>query len=254
MSIKKFFLLCLCSIMAISCSTKEEIVYFDNAESLEGIENLLEYEPVIEENDVLRINVSSMNEEVVSPFQMNLGGQTSGGGGQNLSLTGYLVDVDGNIQFPILGKIPVAGKTRMEIETMLQTKIREYVTDAVVSVRIMNFRVTVLGEVRSPGRKDITDGRVSIPELIAMSGDITYNGKRENILVIREIEGVKQIGRVDMTSADVFKNPFYYLKQNDVVYVEPTYKQVKSAGFITSYTGVLSLFTSALSLYLLFSR
>lgn len=252
---RKFPLYLLLTIFVCSCSTRKEIVYFQGAEELEGMENPLDYEPVIEQNDVLRINVSSMNEEVVAPFQMNTGGQQGGGGGggQNLSLTGYLVDTDGNINFPVLGEVDVANKTRSEVQDLIQDQVRDYVTDAVVDVRIVNFRVTVLGETGA-GRVEVTDGRITVPEALAMSGDITYDGKRDNILVIREADGIKSVGRVDMTQADIFTNPYYYLKQNDIVYVEPTYRRVKSAGIITSYTGIFSLITSAISLYFIFTR
>lgn len=248
---KKYLFLIISTLTLFSCATRKEIVYFQDAESLEGMQNLLNYEPVIQPNDVLRIQVSSRNEEVVAPFQMNTGGQQSGGGGQNMSLTGYLVDPEGFIQFPVLGRIEVAGEKRTALEQDLQTRLRSYVTDAVVSIRIANFSITVLGEVGHPGRVKVQDGRITVPELLAESGDVAYTGKRRNILVIREEDGVKKVGRVDMTDTDLFSNPFYYLKQNDIVYVEPTYKKVKSAGFFTSYTGIISLGTTIISLYLL---
>jgi len=242
------------SIIVSSCATKDDVVYFHNSQSLEGKENLLDYEPKIEANDVLRINVSSssVNEEIVAPFQMNQqGGQSGGGGGQNLSLTGYLVSPQGTINFPVLGTVEVEGLTRTSIQEKLQKQIAEYVRDPVVDVRIVNFNVTVLGEVGAPGRVQITDGRVTMPELLAMSGDITYNGKRENIKIIREVNGVKTVGYIDMTESDLFDSPFYYLKQNDLVYVEPTYRTVKSAGFFTSYQGIISVGTTLVSLYFL---
>ena len=242
------------SIIVSSCATKDDVVYFHNSQSLEGKENLLDYEPKIEANDVLRINVSSssVNEEIVAPFQMNQqGNQSGGGGGQNLSLTGYLVSPKGTINFPVLGTVEVEGLSRTAIQEKLQKQISEYVRDPVVDVRIVNFSVTVLGEVGAPGRVQITDGRVTMPELLAMSGDITYNGKRENIKVIREVNGVKTVGYIDMTESDLFDSPFYYLKQNDLVYVEPTYRTVKSAGFFTSYQGIISVGTTIISLYFL---
>lgn len=249
----------ICAIIAIisisSCATRDEVVYFQEPEDLQGYENLMDYEPVIQKNDVLRIDVSSRNEEVVKPFQKNLGGQQSGGsGGQSSSMMGYLVDPRGFIQFPVFGDIEAAGKKRGELQQEIQDKIGTMVTDAVVTLRIMNFNVTVLGEVGSPGRVQVQDGRLTMPELFASVGDISYTGKRENIVVIREINGKKSVGRVDMTSSQVFKNPYYYLKQNDIVYVEPTYKQMKSAGFITSYTGIFSLIASITGLVLLFSK
>lgn len=242
------------SIIVSSCATKDDVVYFNNSEILEGKENLLDYEPKIEANDVLRINVSSssVNEEIVAPFQMNQqGGQSGGGGGQSLSLTGYLVSPQGTINFPVLGTVEVEGLSRTAIQDKLQKQISEYVRDPVVDVRIVNFSVTVLGEVGAPGRVQITDGRVTMPELLAMSGDITYNGKRENIKIIREVNGVKTVGYIDMTESDLFDSPFYYLKQNDLVYVEPTYRTVKSAGFFTSYQGIISVGTTIISLYFL---
>jgi polysaccharide biosynthesis/export protein len=251
---KKLLGLLLLTLLFNSCATKKEIVYFyEGSENLNGQENLLDYEPKIGKNDVLRINVSSssINEEIVKPFQMKTGGQQSGGGGQNPSLTGYLVSPEGTINFPVLGEVSVEGLTRMDIQKHLEYKIQNYVKEPIVDVRIVNFSVTVLGEVGSPGRIQITDGRVTMPELIAMAGDITYDGKRENITIIREEAGVRKIGTIDMTSTALFSSPYFYLKQNDIVYVEPTYKAVKSAGFFTSYQGIISVGTTIISLYLL---
>lgn len=257
----------------VGCSTKEEIVYFQDIETIDGYQIPEQFEPRIEINDVLRIRVFSLDQEVASPFNLYMnsnsgggsvgtsggsssgfGGGGGGGSGNNPVLDGYLVDTDGNIQFPVLGKIAVVGKTRGELEEDLNTEIKEYVRDAVVQVRIVNFKVTVMGEVSNEGVIQIPDERVTIPELLSMAGGITYNGQRENILVIRDVNGKKSFGRVDITEADVFRNPYYFLKQNDLVYVEPTYRQVKSAGFITSYTGLLSLASTVVSLFLIFTR
>ena len=250
---KKLLALLLFSTL-FSCATKEEIVYFyEGKENLEGQQLLIDYEPQIEKNDVLRINVSSssVNEEIVAPFQMRTGSQQTGGAGQSLSLTGYLVSPEGYINFPVLGKVKVEGLTRTEVQDKLEEEIEYYLKNPIVDVRIVNFSVTVLGEVGSPGRVQITDGRISVPELLAMSGDITYNGRRENITIIRQENGVRKVGTIDMTTSDFFESEFFYLKQNDLVYVEPTYRAVKSAGFFTSYQGIISLGTTIISLYLL---
>ncbi|CAM4240748.1 polysaccharide biosynthesis/export family protein [Gillisia hiemivivida] len=252
---KNKIVLLLISALFFSCSTKKEILYFQNPESLESMEKIKNFEPVFEVNDILHIKVSSMNEEVAAPFQMRTGGQSQGGGGQqNPSLMGYLVDVDGNIQFPVLGKIEVAGKSRSEFEAKLTEKIHDYVTDAVVAVRLLNFRVVVLGEAGSQTVVQVENEQITIPELFATVGGISYGGVRDNIMIFREVNGVKTVGYVDMTSADVFKSPFYYLKQNDIVYVEPNYKTVKQAGFITSYTGLISIATTIFGLVILFTR
>ena len=252
---KKILCLVIISSLVFSCATKEDIVYFyEGKESLEGQKNLLDYEPKIEKNDVLRINVSSssINEEIVAPFQRRTDSQQSqGGAGQDASLTGYLVSPEGKINFPVLGEIMVEGLTRTEIQKKLENKIEAYLKDPIVDVRIVNFSVTVLGEVGSPGRVRVSDGRITMPELLASVGSITYNGKRENITIIREVNGVKSIGTIDMTTTELFSSPYFYLKQNDIVYIEPTYRAVKSAGFFTSYQGLISLGTTIISMYLL---
>ncbi|WP_144963247.1 polysaccharide biosynthesis/export family protein [Gillisia sp. Hel_I_86] len=256
---KNKFIVLLSLFALASCSTRNEIVYFQGAEQLENMKGAAEFEPVFEINDIIHIKVTSLNPEVVQPFQMQTGGQSSGSGGggggrQNSSLMGYLVDIDGNIQFPVLGKIKVAGKSRSELETFLTDRIHAYVKDAVVAVRLLNFRVIVLGEAGSQTIVDVENERMSVPELFGSVGGITYDGIRNNILIIREVDGVKSIGRIDMTKADVFKSPYYYLRQNDIVYVEPTYRKVKSAGFITSYTGLISLATTIFGIIVLITR
>jgi len=249
----KFFLLFSLALLA-SCSSRKEIVYFQGAEKLDNMKTLMKFEPVIEVNDILRVDVSSLNDEVVEPFRMNSGNQQSGGGGsQSQAPQGYLVDIDGDIQFPVLGKIPVANKSRSELEAFLTKEIKAYVTDAVVAVRIINFKVIVLGET-GQSVVQVENERISVPELLATVGGISYDGKRDNILIIREVDGVKSIGRVDMTSTDVFSNPFYYLKQNDIVYVEPTLRKVKSAGWVTSPMGLISIGTTIFGLIALFTR
>lgn len=248
-------LLILISILIITgCSSRKEIVYFQDIEEIQNLQPPANFIPEIEINDVLRIDVSSLNEEVVEPFKLDVSrGGMGGGGGDNALYSGYLVDADGTISFPVLGKVEVVGMTRSELEEYLTVQLREYVTDAVVRVRIINFKVTVLGETGSQVI-DVADGRISIPQAIARSGDVSYDGRRENILIIRNHGGELTYGRVDLTSAKLFKNPYYYLKQNDIVYVEPTYRKVKSAGFITSWQGIVSMVTTAFSLYLLFTR
>lgn len=248
------WLLCLSSIFILSgCSTKKEIVYFQGIEELEGMPAPDDFQAEIEVNDVLRIDVASLNNEVVEPFQFQASGSSGSGGGGANSLNGYLVDTDGNINFPVLGEINVAGETREEIEEDLTERLKDYVKDAVVRVRILNFKVTVMGETGSQVIS-VPDERLSILQAVAMTGDLSYDAKRENVLVVRMHEGKIVHGRVDLTSAEVFNNPFFYLKQNDIVYVEPTYRKIKSAGFITSWQGLVSIITTAFSLFVLFNN
>jgi polysaccharide biosynthesis/export protein len=250
---RNFLYIILFLLTFISCSTKKDILYFQEIAKLENMEVSKEFEPVFEINDILHIKVTSLNDEVVAPFQMP-SESSSGGNQQSPSAMGYLVDINGEIRFPVLGKVEVAGKSRSELETLLTKKIHAYVTDAVVAVRLLNFRVVVLGEAGNQTVVKVENERISVPELLASVGGISYNGKRQNIMIIRESQGERSVGYVDMTNADVFENPYYYLKQNDIVYVEPTYRTVKSAGFITSWQGLVSIATTAFSLIILFTR
>ena len=250
---KKPFFVVLSILFLNSCATREEIVYFQNLDELDEMDAIEHFAPRIEVNDVLDIQVSSLNEELVQPFRFTAAGRSGGGSNQNSSPVGYLVEADGTIKFPVLGVIEVEGKTRREVEEYLTSRLKEYLTDIVVRVRIMNFRVTVLGETGS-SVVQVPNESITIPELIAMAGDISYDGKRENILVIRDHDGEKSYGRVDLTDVNMFQNPYYYLKQNDIVYVEPTYRRIKSAGFITSWQGFVSIITTAFSLYFLFNQ
>ncbi|MCB0456592.1 MAG: polysaccharide biosynthesis/export family protein [Flavobacteriaceae bacterium] len=151
-----------------SCATKKQILYFQNAEELNNLLSSNIFEPQIEPNDILHISVSSLDETVVAPFKMSE--QEGAVNNQNSLLRGYLVNNLGTIQFPVLGEIAVAGKTRGEVITLLTSKISDYVKDAVVDVRIMNFKVTVIGGVNNPGVYTIADERVTLPQAIGLPG------------------------------------------------------------------------------------
>jgi polysaccharide export outer membrane protein len=237
----------------MSCATKKEILYFQDSQELnmKAIEN--SFEPIIEPNDILYISVSSIDEEVTKPFKRTIASEGSATS-NNIQLQGYLVDSDGNIRFPVLGSLSVMGKTRGTVEKELKTKLSEYIKDVVVDVRIINFKVTVIGEVKMPGVFRIKDERVTLPEAIALAGDFTEDGKRSEVTVIREVDGVRKVARIDFTKSDVFTSPFYFLKQNDIVYVEPSLKGVRKSGFIPDVPALLSLVTVVLSTVILLTR
>ena len=172
----------------------------------------------------------------------------------NPGLQGYLVNSSGMIRFPVLGDVNVIGKTRAEIEKDLKARLSEYVTDVVVDVRIMNFKVTVLGEVNNPGVYSVKDERVTLPEAIGLAGDFTQDGNRNEIVVIREEDGKRKVEKIDFTQTNFFNSPFYFLKQNDVVYIEPSLKGVKKSGFLPDIPALLSLVTVVLSTVILITR
>lgn len=236
-----------------SCATRKEIVYFQDIDALNMQQINQTFEPIIEPNDILHISISSISEEVIKPF-LKTPSLTANVGNTNPGLQGYLVSKDGLIRFPVIGDVQVAGDTREQVIEKLKSKLTEYVKDVVVDVRIMNFDVTILGEVNNPGKFNVKDERVTLPEAIALAGDFSEDGRRDQVTVIREIDGVRQVARIDFTKADFFSSPFYFLKQNDVVYIEPTLKGVRKSGFIPDVPALLSLVTVVLSTVILLTR
>ncbi len=147
--------------------------------------------------------------------------------------TGYLVDDDGTIDFPQLGKLAVAGKKRRDVKDTLVSRLTRFVNDPVVAVQFLNFKITVLGEVNKPGTFSIPEGRVSLIEAIGLAGDLTLTSRRDNITVIREKNGERAFGTVNLLTKDVFASPYFVLQQNDVVYVELTAAKAASTDATT---------------------
>lgn len=253
LGMNKIIILLLACVTFFSCATKKEIIYFQDAENLNLKEIETSFEPIIEANDILYISVSSMDPEVAKPFMRTIATEGSNTN-NNTQLQGYLVDNEGNIRFPVLGTFSVAGKTRGTVESELKSKLSEYIKDVVVDVRIINFKVTVIGEVKMPGVYRIEDERVTLPEAIALAGDFTEDGSRTEVIVIREENGIRKVSRIDYTATEVFASPFYFLKQNDIVYVEPSLKGVKKSGFIPDVPALLSFLTVLLSTVILLTN
>lgn len=211
-----------------SCAPVKNIAYFqdravDHPEKLDKHGGI-----VIQPKDMISIVVSSRNAELAAMFNLPVvsyqaGSEMVSGAGQQ-RLMGYAVDAEGNIDFPIIGKIQVAGMTRWELSDHVKNVLvkRGYLNDAVVTVEFMNFKVSVLGEVNRPGTYTIEGDKVTILQAISLANDLTIFGKRENVTVIREQDGKRVFYDVNLCSVDLFKSPAYNLQQNDIVYVEPS--------------------------------
>ncbi|WP_138434062.1 polysaccharide biosynthesis/export family protein [Winogradskyella algicola] len=218
-----------------SCGSRKNIIYFQD-EPLQG--DVLVSEPkelIYKPDDILTINVSALDPDTVAPFNLTL---VSGGNINNpltaqggLQQQTYLVDYEGNIEFPVLGTLKIAGLTRTELTDMLTEKISEYAKDPIVNVRLSNFTFTILGEVQNPGTFTIPDERITIIEALGMASDLTIFGKRKNVLLIREIDGKKKFAKIDLTSVNVINSPVYYLQQNDVIYVQQNNARVRASSF-----------------------
>jgi polysaccharide export outer membrane protein len=218
----------------------------------------LHYTSVIKKDDILRITVNSENMLLVQPFNQMLGdvNQNSLNAGGQQQLSGYLVDNKGAIVFPILGVIQAAGKTRKELTNSIQAQIREggFVNDAVVDVRVVNFKVTVLGEVNEPGTFTLDHNRITLLQAIGTAGDLTIYGNRKNIKVLRDVNGIQTTYQVDLTSASFIDSDFYFLQQNDVVVVEPNYAQIQAAGVNRNASLFVSIAALLLSVIVIISR
>ncbi len=249
------FLILFASVL-FSCVPAKDVVYFqgiDNANSSTSVN----YEPVIKADDILYINVSTLDPKAAEPFNLgNTEGQGTGGagGGVQLQRLTYLVKNDGTIQFPVLGTLKVGGLTKAEVTHLVSSRISEFVKDAVINIRIMNFKISVLGEVNSPGSFVITNERITIPEALALAGDMTLFGKRENILLIREVQGVKSTLRLDMTNPEIINSPYYYLTQNDVLYIEPNKRKINSTAIGPNILAGISILGFAITTVLLLTK
>lgn len=184
------------------------------------IENLPDIK--IQSNDVLSIKVHSTNLETAAPF--NIRPVDQGGSFVNIEsmqLDGYLVDQEGIIDFPVLGKLELQGLSISEAREMVKEKLKDHLKNPVVNIRLLNFMITVTGEVNNPGSFTIVNERISLPDALALAGDLTGHANRRNILLVREKEGYRSLERIDLQSVEFFNSEFYYLKQNDLIYVEP---------------------------------
>ena len=232
-----------------ACTSTKKIIYLQDVVPLKQQEIEQKYEVIIHGDDLLAIMVNSRDPELALPFNMpmvsyQLGSNT---GGQQRVL-GYLVDTNGNIDFPILGEIHVEGLTRMQLTELIKNKLIEgdLIKDPIVTVQFLNFKISVMGEVGRPGSFTISGDRITLLEALSMAGDSTIYGRRDRVGVIRENNGKRTILFHDLRSADIFNSPCYYLQQNDIVYVEPN--KAKSGQSSINQNNSIGVWVSVISL------
>ncbi|MDQ2720967.1 MAG: polysaccharide biosynthesis/export family protein [Bacteroidota bacterium] len=217
-----------------SCINTQKIAYFNDVKDSTLISSQSGLEPVIQKKDILSISVSSLSREATILFNMPNLPITPAQPSTNTTpeTAGYLVNQDGFIQFPILGEISAAGLTQKQLQTNI-TKLlveKKLLFDPIVTVRFLNFRVTVLGEVNRPGVVTVPGEQISILEAIGQAGDLTIYGLRDNIILIRQVGMDKLVKRLNLNSSEILKSPYFFLKSNDVLYVEPGKNKVASTG------------------------
>lgn len=237
---KKICTLLLLAGFVFSCATKEDVVYFNGMDSSDNSIGLDSYSPTYHIDDELVIIVNALDSEAARPFN-----KSSVAVSQDLldargreRIQTYRVNPDGEINFPVLGMLKIAGMNRAQATKMLQDKLRDYIKDPIVDIETVNYRITVLGEVNRPGTFTAANERITLLEAIALAGDMTIYGERENVLVVQDYDGKKTYTRVNLKSDDLFSSPVYYLSQNDIVYVEPNKTRAKNSA-IGAQTGVI---------------
>jgi len=225
-------------VMFTSCASKKDVVYFQDASNFETLVDKDNFTPKFKVDDVISIHISTLNSEASAPFNLSTVSLEGDGRPEQLD---YLVDKDGEIDFPVIGKIKISGLSPNEVRGLLQLKLSDYLKNPIINIRLKNFTITVLGEVGRPGTYPVNGERITIFEALGMAGDLNIKGIRENVLVIRDFDGTKVYNRIDLTSKKALSSPVYYLTQNDVVYVEPNQSAITSSSLDNRATIAVSI-------------
>lgn len=231
-----------------SCASSKKTAYFIDQQDAVLKASNLSSKSLIQPNDILSIAVTSLNPAATEVFNKpnNSFVSTSGVNGTTLQSPGYLVNNDGNIQFPILGTMKISGMSTNEIREKVTKDLvdKKLLVDPIVIVRQLNFKVSVLGEVGRPSVVNVPNEKISLLEALGQAGDITIFGRKDNVMIVREEDGVKKIKRINLNSSEIFSSDYYYLKSNDIVYVEANKAKVSSS---TRSSTLIPILLSALS-------
>ena len=252
--LKKIFSLLL-SLTIFSCASKKDILYYQDLK--DGSQEYINYlSSSIQINDILFIKVTALIPESTEPFNLQV---NTNGGNLNIEtyrIQGYLVSQEGTIIFPILGAINLAGKSTTEAQILIAKMLSDggYIKDPKVSVRVINSKITVLGEVKNPGTYSYDEQNLSLNQAIGLAGDLTINGVRKDVMIIREVNGVRTYAHVDLTSSDWFSSPYYYIKQNDVIIVNPNGPKITTAGYLSSIGTTIGFISFGITIYLLLKK
>ena len=249
---KLFFSLCICfCLLGSSCTSYQEILYLQNIEAVDVVPDSLSlFDAQIMPKDLLTITVNTSDPEAAIPFNLTVQSASSSASRQTLTqqptLQQYLVDNQGNINFPVLGVLHLGGLTKSEAESLIRERLKPYLKETpIVTVRMVNYQISVLGEVANPGTFTVNNEKVNVLEALAMAGDMTIWGLRNNVKLVREKEnGAKEIVLLDLNQADIIHSPYYYLQQNDILYVSPNKAKAKNSDIGQS----TSLWVSATSI------
>ena len=250
--IKSFLYSLILIVLVASCASKKDVYYFQDIDST-AAENSFKFLN-IQPGDILDIQIKALNPESVLVFQRQatLGLQQQQV--QNRAIDGYLVGEDGSINLPIVGAIDTTNQSTQALAQIIQEALKPYINNPTVNIRLLNFRISVLGEVNNPGTFTVLEERLSLPQALGLAGDLTINGDRNHLLLIRNEKGKKTNQVIDLTKTDFLQSPFYFLKQNDIIYVRPNSARVKSSGLVGNAGTLVSILSLAVSLFIVITR
>ncbi len=250
--IKSFLYSLILIVLVASCASKKDVYYFQDIDST-AAENSFKFLN-IQPGDILDIQIKALNPESVLVFQRQatLGLQQQQV--QNRAIDGYLVGEDGSINLPIVGAIDTTNQSTQALAQIVQEALKPYINNPTVNIRLLNFRISVLGEVNNPGTFTVLEERLSLPQALGLAGDLTINGDRNHLLLIRNEAGKKSNQVIDLTKTDFLQSPFYFLKQNDIIYVRPNSARVKSSGLVGNAGTLVSILSLAVSLFIVITR
>ncbi|MDB9913096.1 polysaccharide export protein [Flavobacteriaceae bacterium] len=238
-----------------SCVSKKEILYMQDLDAYSPME-LFNNKYTLQVDDILNITIGTLVPEAALPYNKNTGGLQQNNELEIMKLEGYLVSQDKTINFPVLGTISVDGKTTITLEKDLKERFVTggYLIDPTVTVRLLNAKVTLLGEVKAPGTYTFTENNMSFLQALGLAGDLTINGDREDVILIRNVDSIQTASHINLTSADWLDGPYQNIKPNDVIVVNPNMAKVKSAGYIGNASVVLAMASIILSSIILLTR
>ena len=259
MKLHRIIVISALALLVAACSSPKKVLYFQNIDEVKLSELTKAYQAVIKKDDILSIIVTGPDKSVVAPYNYTLNdisnSYSSSVNPENVTL-GYLVDSKGNIQFPIIGTIHVEGMTRNQLADFLTYEIGKDVKDPLVYVAFRNYKITVLGEVKNPGTYSMKSEKVNVLQAISEAGDLNLTAKRDNCLLLREENGRIAHYTFDLRDAHLLDSPYFFLQQNDVIYIPPSTGRVASAtnsvgvwtSFVSSVTSTLAVVTTLITL------
>ncbi len=250
-NITRMFYMAAALVLFASCKTANQLTYFENVDNLPESEQALDYSTRIKPADELTITVNALVPEAAAPYNLSAvsimkSGETSESSTPTKIQT-YIVDKDGNISFPILGEVHAEGKTTKELANYLRSRIEKEIDNPIVNVQLVNFRVNVLGAVLEPGSIEVKSERFSVLDALAAAGDMTVQGKRDNVLLIRDNNGKREFHRLNLKDAGIVNSPYFYLQQNDVIYVEPSDVAAENAEYNQNNSFKVSVISTVVS-------